>query len=761
MREKLTHRWNAILSVILCSFLIGAVLSRAEDTSGDSSDPEDRKSLEEVVLALKWYHQFQFAGYYAAIEQGFYREEGLAVKLTTPENGVFPLESVLNGDAQYGVTSADLVKARAEGKPVVVLGVIFQHSPIILLSRHDANLQFLSDYVGKTVMGSMHDLPEIQAMFTNEGVDPSLINFIDHTWTVDDIINGKVDAAIDYITNEPYQMRIRGVKPRIIRPIDYGIDYYGDALFTSESEIKSYPDRVERFKRASLKGWEYAFDNVDEMIDLIIEMPGVRDRGKTRELLRYEAEEISKLVIPHLVEIGNINPRRYDRMANIYSQFGVISGEFSLDGFVYSPDMFAPDYEKLIKFTIAGTLIALFAASTTLYLNYRLKSEIKKAKVRVKESEAKLSALFGAMTEMVVLHDLVFDATGKAVNYRITDCNEAFTRITGIQREDAIGKLATEAYGTKEPPYMDEFSAVGCTGNPIQYETYFSPMDKYFATSVVSPEKYRFATITADITEVKRVQAIIDAKNKELEQLVYIASHDLRSPLVNVDGYSREIDYSIQDLTTLLDDCSDTKALEKALRAEFPEMIKSISRIRTSAAQMDKLLKGLLHLSRMGRAALNIDDVDMDDCLSRLKESFSFVINEIGIDLHLEKLPPCRGDAVQLTQVFSNLIDNAIKYRHPDRALVITVTGVIEGNRAVYRVIDNGVGIQKNHLDHIFELFHRLEPNKSEGEGLGLTVARQSISRLYGEIQVDSVPGEGSIFVIILPLARSNEWMKG
>ncbi len=379
-------------------------------------------------------------------------------------------------------------------------------------------------------------------------------------------------------------------------------------------------------------------------------------------------------------------------------------------------------------------------------------TERKQAEIALQESTEKLSALFASMTEMVALHELVFDEQGAPVNYRITDCNRAYTQITGIHKETVVGRLATEVYGTPEAPYLQEYSRVAINGEPYYFETYFAPLDKHFSISVVSPAKNKFATVTADITAIKRVQQIIAAQNKELEQLVYIASHDLRSPLVNVDGYSRELEFELQELLDLLSaPNASPEALQRALNAKSLEIKEALSHIRSSARKMDALLKGLLKLSRNGRAALNIRPLDMTKLTADLLRTLDYQVKAAGAQIQIFPLPPCKGDETQLAQVFTNLIDNALKYRHPQRPALIAIRGSVENGRAIYCVEDNGIGIAKNHQEKIFELFHRLDPSKTEGEGLGLTIVRQALSRLDGEIRVESTPGEGSRFYISLP----------
>jgi len=361
-------------------------------------------------------------------------------------------------------------------------------------------------------------------------------------------------------------------------------------------------------------------------------------------------------------------------------------------------------------------------------------------------------ALFSAMTEMIVLHQVIFDSEDRPVDYRITDCNTAFTRVTGISREAAVGKLASELYSVSPAPYLDVYAKTGTTGIPQQFETYFPPMDRHFVISVVSHAPNCFATITTDITDIKRLQIQVESKNKELEQLVYIASHDLRSPLVNVDGYSRELAFAIDDLEAAVSEQAlPREQLTTKIQSTLAEMRDALRYIRTSTAQMDSLLKGLLKLSRSGRAALTIVPIDMDTLVEKVLSALSWQIREAGADVRLDPLPSCRVDAIQMTEVFSNLISNAIKFLSPTRPGLIRISGTAAHGRAVYTVEDNGIGIAPQHQTNIFEMFHRLDPAATPGDGLGLTLVRQILSRLDGSIRVESVPDQGSRFIIEVP----------
>ena len=251
--------------------------------------------------------------------------------------------------------------------------------------------------------------------------------------------------------------------------------------------------------------------------------------------------------------------------------------------------------------------------------------------------------------------------------------------------------------------------------------------------------------------KVKQLNQDLVTKNKELEQVVYVTSHDIRSPVVNILGFSDEMIKALNKLADRVFDKANTiqnkEDVEYLINKDIPHIL---SFIKVSGQKIDKLLLALLKLSRLGRAAINKVNVDMNKMFEVVLNTYEYKIKQDNILIEKDNLPACYTDEVAINQVFSNLIDNAIKYRSHDREAVIKIKGWEQDDKVHYSIEDNGIGISEAELDKIFDVFYRIDPENQEGEGIGLALIKKTIERLDGNISVGSTEGKGTKFYISL-----------
>ncbi|MFV1872873.1 MAG: diguanylate cyclase domain-containing protein [Oleiphilus sp.] len=325
-------------------------------------------SLEPVTLQLKWQHQFQFAGYYAALEKGYYRDLGLDVTLKEAQPYQDPVQNVLEGKAEFGVGTSELMLLHHYDQPVLILAVIFQHSPLALLvpkpkvSENEIQAStLLSSLAGQAIMMEANSA-ELLAYLSREGLTKEKLNLIDHSFDVQNTVSGEAAAMSVYVTDEPYLFQQANLDYHLFRPIMAGIDFYGDNLFTTQKLMNLKPQLVHSFRKASLKGWQYAMAHPEEIIDLIYNKYPNRH---SREHLAFEAKQMLELMSSEIVEVGYMNESRWQHIGNTYAQLNMLPYDFELDGFLYKPsDTTVNDITKenqFISVLVSALVVGLIA----------------------------------------------------------------------------------------------------------------------------------------------------------------------------------------------------------------------------------------------------------------------------------------------------------------------------------------------------------------------------------------------------------------
>ena len=355
MRARLSRFLCHFLRALLIGFACGGV------SVAWAAEPPDK-----VTLQLKWTHAFQFAGYYAAKEKGFYQQVGLDVEILPARPESHPVLSVLSGKAQFGIGNSSLLLARQVGQPVVVLGVIFQHSPMVILARYDNPTQSVHDLIGKRMMVEPQ-ADELEAYLRREGVHLEQLQRLPHSYSPQDLIDGKVDAISAFITNEAYYLDKVHFHYQVYTPRSAGIDFYGDNLFTTEAELSQHPQRVKAFREASMRGWQYAVTHADEIAQLIHDK---YDPSRSLESLQYEARKTIPLLMPDMVEIGYMNPGRWRHIADTYAELGLLPAQFPVEDMLYDPN---PTLDLTWIYVVGGMGIAVsLIAFYIFHMNRRL-----------------------------------------------------------------------------------------------------------------------------------------------------------------------------------------------------------------------------------------------------------------------------------------------------------------------------------------------------------------------------------------------------
>ena len=696
-----------------------------------------------VTLQLRWFHQYQFAGYYAAKELGFYKDAGLDVDIVEGGINTDVMSEVISGKADFGVQTPSIALDRSKGKPVVVLAAIFQHSPVALIVDKKSGIRSPSMLAGKRIMLGKKNV-EIRAMLISEMVIDK-VEIIEFTGDYRDLFNGTVDGASGYVTDLSYINDQNENTFDYIRPVTYGIDFYGDCLFTSEDMMYTETETVLAFREASLKGWKFAMENPEKMIDIII---SDYKSSLSREKLFYEYSQIQKLMHTDIVEIGHINPARWKHIVEIFQRIGLIDDGFKIKNFLYTD--YIGKNSSVVRTLLSITSLVLLILLAALWRNYR-KGKAKEIleEARYKKEIESLKARF----------EYVLGATKTGFDIIDEDYNVIYVDPEWIKKlGDYRGKKCFEYFmGTKK-------ICPGCaipeaieTGKTTISEEYLEKENRYVEVHTIALNedlngKRLVAEFNIDITERKNIEkklrkfnAELEKKvdertaqlantNTELESFSYSVSHDLRAPVRHIIGFT---DIFIKENQDILSEKS------KDL----------FSKITYSAHKMEKLIDDLLNLSRTGRREIVSRKVDMKQIIENLIEEYKECKEQKRVKIHIGEMPEVCADMNLLTVVWENLIDNACKYTNGQDPVKIDISCKDERSEYVYCIKDNGVGFDPQFKHKLFGVFQRLHLEKDfPGTGIGLANVRRIISRHGGRTWAESEgEGKGASFYFSLP----------
>lgn len=361
-------------------------------------------------------------------------------------------------------------------------------------------------------------------------------------------------------------------------------------------------------------------------------------------------------------------------------------------------------------------------------------THLKHAEEKIIESELKYRSLFSKMTEGFALHEIVCNSEGKPVDYRFIDINPAFEELTGLKRENIIGKLKSEVIPDDNVDWVEIYGDVALEGKSIRFDEYSEILKRHFEIYSFSPAKNQFAVLFTNTTERKNVERKLNdalkklqISNSEIEKFAYIASHDMKEPLRMITNFLQLLQIRYKNK---LDDDAD----------EF------IGYAIDGAIHMNELIDDLLIYSKLKKSQGVYTDVSMDEVLIQVRHNLNIFNNDKNIIITSTHLPVVLADKKQMVQLLENLISNSIKYCE-EQTVLIHISAVKKGLKWLFSIEDNGIGIDPKYKDGIFKIFKRLHRKEEyPGTGIGLAISKRIVARHGGMIWTDSEYVGGSKF---------------
>lgn len=714
--------------------------------------PAKADDLTPIRLQLKWRNQFQFAGYYAAKIKGFYKDAGLDVSIKAGGYNISPIEEVKSGRADVGIYDPNIIFQKDGKKPLVALANIMQSSPYVIITLPDKHILKPSDLIGKRVLSAGDQGWDIfQAILYREGIKPDLIKIIPRQKDSEEIIEDKGDAVITYITTQPQRLSALGYQPIIIKPVEYGIDFYGDVLFSTKEFAYKNPKVTDAFIEATKKGWEYAFAHQEEMVDYIYGLPGVKGYTK-KEFLKYEAQELKKLIMPDVVEIGHMNLGRWQYMLDIYKDAGLINKEINLKNFLYE----SPSKVTIIdwiKPAIYGLIVLGIVFLIITIINWQLRKQVKSRTAELeREIENRKLAEILANKSREQIELIIKSANIGLWEWDLRTNQKNFTgewyQLLDLDPNnlphdfDPFDLIHPDDSERAKSIFKENISG-SRTSTPTQFriKKFNGDYIHVLSSSRVAIENGTVVKISGAIiniedikrkeAEILRISEELMQSNNELKKFAYIVSHNLRGPVVNI--------------TSLFDLINHDK-IDGENKIYIDKLGASVHKLEST---LNDLIDIVSHqnISKGEITVINFQHV-LDETIASIESQIRGVDADISVNFEVRTLLYSKQ---YFESILLNLFTNAIKYRSPERKLKIEVSTEETTDYVLLKVKDNGIGIDLKKNGHkIFGLYQRFNP-QIEGKGIGLFIIKSHIESLKGKIEVESELNQGTTFSIYFP----------
>ncbi|QFR48761.1 response regulator [Sulfurimonas lithotrophica] len=711
----------------------------------------NNNNLEKVSLQLNGLSTFEFAGYYMALKNGYYKEAGLDVKILERNFNKNNIDQVINGEATYSISDSNILLYRSYGHPVQVMASIFQHSPLVLISAENTMIFSPLEMNNKIISyPEATDNAAVSVLLSSSGLKKSDYTYIPFKNDYKDFLEGKIDVISGHSGRIIFDLLDEDVDFNIINPVNYGVDLYDGILFSREKELKNNPERSKKFLAASIKGWNYAMDNKELSAKTLIDEYGSKS---TLDALLYEANLYEKLMVRKLVDIGYTNSDRFYKAAQAFEKMDKSDKDSlkqALKELVWNPNTDKPNYEKYLNILLIFVIVVIIIIFSLLLFSKKLKDTVD---LRTKEINEKNNIL-KEVQSIAHLGSWNYDVKQKKL-----DWSDEIFRIIGFQPQSFKPNENT----LLSYVHPDDFKHVQKARKKsmtdkqqcnIEYKILRDDGDiRYVQENIIHSFNAKGNLVKSigtiyDITKtILHEKELKEQTKKAMESNIakseFLAnmSHEIRTPLNAIMGFIDLLKEKERD----------------------SESLKYLGVINSASNDLLNIINDILDFSKIESGNITIDSINFNPKNEFLttKKLFEARANEKNIILYLtiNELPKIlKGDVLRIKQVLNNLIGNAIKFTAEGKNIFVDI--MYYKSQLRVRVKDEGIGISKEYQKRIFEPFSQEDNSttrKYGGTGLGLSISYNLIKMMGGKLDVKSELNKGSEFYFSIPLETSDE----